>query len=296
MIKDSKKWGSMFLLVCTCFAWGASFVSIEICLKAMGPSYLSFFRYIVATIILGILVKANKQSFKIEKKDIPKLIAVSLFGTTLYFYFESNGIMRIGANEAAVLGSMTPISALIANRIFLKQKILLRNVVSAAISIVGIYLVIGGVGFTENKIGYLFILLSTISWAGYLITAKTLLGKYNGLVMAFYQCMIGMLGFIPSLGIETIYPDKITLSIILHFLFLAIFCSAMCTWLYAVSIENLGVGISAMMINFIPIATFLFSFIFLGEVMKPIKMVGAAIAILGLLLIKEDEALEKLEV
>lgn len=291
--KDNQKVLALMLLLFTCVAWGGSYVSIQICLDAMGPVYLPFFRYLLSAVLLFVVLKGKGMSLRLEASDWVKVGLTALFSITVYFYFENSAIKKIGANEAAILVAMLPIVALIGNRIFLKQKLLRRNVISAVISIVGIYFVIGGVQFGQNKLGYFYIFLSNLSWSAYLINTKPLLKKYDGLVLTFYQCLIGSLAFLPALPMDYFYIDKITTGIILHFLFLALICSAVCTVCYTFAIKHCGVGISALCLNFIPVATFLFSFLILREVMRPIQMVGAFIAISGLMLMKEDQAIEE---
>ncbi len=291
--KDNQKVLALMLLLFTCVAWGGSYVSIQICLGAMGPVYLPFFRYLLSAVLLFVVLKAKGTSLKLEKSDWMKVTLTALFSITVYFYFENSAIKQIGANEAAILVAMLPVVALIGNRIFLKQKLLPRNIISAVISIVGIYFVIGGVQFGENKVGYFYVFLSNLSWSAYLINTKPLLKKYEGLVLTFYQCLIGSLAFVPALPTDYFYFDKIDIGIILHFLFLALVCSAVCTVCYTFAIKHCGVGISALCLNFIPVATFLFSFLILREVMRPIQMVGAFIAISGLMLMKEDQAIEE---
>ena len=290
--KDNQKVLALMLLLFTCVAWGGSYVSIQICLGEMGPVYLPFFRYLLSAVLLFVVLKAKGTSLKLEKSDWMKVTLTALFSITVYFYFENSAIKQIGANEAAILVAMLPVVALIGNRIFLKQKLLPRNIISAVISIVGIYFVIGGVQFGENKVGYFYVFLSNLSWSAYLINTKPLLKKYEGLVLTFYQCLIGSLAFVPALPTDYFYFDKIDIGIILHFLFLALVCSAVCTVCYTFAIKHCGVGISALCLNFIPVATFLFSFLILREVMRPIQMVGAFIAISGLLLMKEDQAID----
>ncbi|WP_462273870.1 DMT family transporter [Filifactor alocis] len=291
--KDNQKVLALMLLLFTCVAWGGSYVSIQICLGAMGPVYLPFFRYLLSAVLLFVVLKAKGTSLKLEKSDWMKVTLTALFSITVYFYFENSAIKQIGANEAAILVAMLPVVALIGNRIFLKQKLLPRNIISAVISIVGIYFVIGGVQFGQNKLGYFYIFLSNLSWSAYLINTKPLLKKYDGLVLTFYQCLIGSLAFLPALPTDYFYFDKIDIGIILHFLFLALICSAVCTVCYTFAIKHCGVGISALCLNFIPVATFFFSFLILREVMRPIQLIGAFIAISGLLLMKEDQAIEE---
>lgn len=240
-----------------------------------------------------LFLKAKGTSFKLQKSDWVQVTLTALFSITIYFYFENSAIKRIGANEASVLVAMLPVVALIGNRIFLKQKLLLRNLISAVISIIGIYFVIGGVHFGQNMVGYLYIFLSTVSWSAYLLCTKSLVEKYDAMILTFYQCLIGSIAFVPALPMDYFYFDKIHTDIVFHFLFLAFVCSTVATVCYTFAIEHCGVGIAALFLNFIPIATFFFSFLFLGEVMRPIQMIGAFVAIAGLMLMQEDQSIDE---
>lgn len=276
-------------LTFTTLIWGASFVSIKICMDVFGPMYLSFFRYAFTSMIIFVLLKISKKFENVENKDYIRLALSGLFGVTVYFACENNAILRISSNEASILIGTIPIFSLIFNRIIYKSKITIRNLLSILFSIFGIYLIIGGADFSLNFLGYIYMLMAAISWSVYQFITKPLFKKYNDLTITMYQSIFGVIGLMPFLKLDYLKWDALNLSVISHFLFLTIFCSAIGTYIYLFSQKNLGINVTAVFLNLIPVFTFVFSFLFLGEILSPMQLVGSAIVIVSVSCVKEEE-------
>lgn len=276
-------------LTFTTLIWGASFVSIKICMDVFGPMYLSFFRYAFTSMIIFVLLKISKKFENVESKDYIRLALSGLFGVTIYFACENNAILRISSNEASILIGTIPIFSLIFNRIIYKSKITIRNLLSILFSIFGIYLIIGGADFSLNFLGYIYMLMAAISWSVYQFITKPLFKKYNDLTITMYQSIFGVIGLLPFLKLDYLKWDALNLSVISHFLFLTVFCSAIGTYIYLFSQKNLGINVTAVFLNLIPVFTFVFSFLFLGEILSPMQLVGSAIVIVSVSCVKEEE-------
>lgn len=276
-------------LTFTTLIWGASFVSIKICMDVFGPMYLSFFRYAFTSLIIFILLKISSKFEKVENKDYVRLALSGLFGVTVYFACENNAILRISSNEASILIGTIPIFSLIFNRIIYNSKITIRNLLSILFSIFGIYLIIGGADFSLNLLGYIYMLMAAVSWSIYQFITKPLFKKYNDLTITMYQSIFGVIGLLPFLKLDYLKWDALSLSVISHFLFLTVFCSAIGTYIYLFSQKNLGINVTAVFLNLIPVFTFVFSFLFLGEVLSPMQLVGSAIVIISVSCVKEEE-------
>jgi drug/metabolite transporter (DMT)-like permease len=67
-------------------------------------------------------------------------------------------------------------------------------------------------------------------------------------------------------------------------LFLAILCSAIGHWFYVIAIETLSVTISGIFLNLIPVVTVIGGFIVLGERLRALQWLGAALVIFGVTL------------
>jgi drug/metabolite transporter (DMT)-like permease len=100
----------------------------------------------------------------------------------------------------------------------------------------------------------------------------------------FWQSVFGFLGFLPFALTEHSRWIMPGLPVMFHTVFLGIFCSAMAYWFYAQSLQTLGVAISAIFINFIPVITAIAGFFFLNDRLHPIQWAGAGLVIFGVTL------------
>jgi drug/metabolite transporter (DMT)-like permease len=82
-------------------------------------------------------------------------------------------------------------------------------------------------------------------------------------------------------GGNRLRPD---LPVLFHILFLGICCSALGYWLYAHSLETLGLSVSSVFINFIPVVTVISGFFILGERLTPLQWAGALLVVSGVYL------------
>lgn len=276
-------------LTFTTLIWGASFVSIKICMGVFGPMYLSFFRYALTSLIIFSILKLSGKFETIANKDYLRLSLSGLFGVTIYFACENNAILRISSNEASILIGTIPIISLIFNRLIYKSQITLRNLLSILFSIFGIYLIIGGADFTMNMMGYLYMMGAAISWSIFQFVTKPLFSKYSDLTITMYQSIFGVIGLLPFLKLDYLTLEALNMNVVSHFLFLTVFCSAIGTYIYLFSQKNLGINVTAVFLNLIPVFTFVFSFLFLGEVLSSMQLIGSAIVIISVSCVKEEE-------
>lgn len=102
--------------------------------------------------------------------------------------------------------------------------------------------------------------------------------------IVFWQSAFGALGFLPFAIAE--YPQwgRPDIPVLLHLTFLGIFCSALGYWFYAHSLEVLGVSVSSVFINFIPVVTVSGGFLLLGERLSPLQWLGAILVLTGVYL------------
>jgi len=87
------------------------------------------------------------------------------------------------------------------------------------------------------------------------------------------------------------YKNKITSKSIL--LFLAVICSSVANFAYTFAMKELDVAITSLSMNLIPVVTFLFSFIILGESLTLFQVFGAAIIIYSVYMITKPEKKKK---
>jgi drug/metabolite transporter (DMT)-like permease len=165
-----------------------------------------------------------------------------------------------------------------------------RRWLGALISMVGVWLVarvsIAGKspGVSGNALGYLYMAGAAISWVAYCFLTRPLFARCSQLYITFWQSLFGFIGFIPFAILE--YPrwGRPDLPVLGHILFLGVCCSALGYWFYVISLDVLGVPLSSVFINFVPVVTVIAGFFLLGERLSPLQWGGAVLVLSGVTL------------
>jgi drug/metabolite transporter (DMT)-like permease len=86
---------------------------------------------------------------------------------------------------------------------------------------------------------------------------------------------------LPSILIESWEWSSLNYAIILHLLYLGIFCSAVANYLYVYAMSILGVGGVSLFINLIPVISVLGGFVILQEPVSSLQIFGGAVILLS---------------
>jgi drug/metabolite transporter (DMT)-like permease len=299
-------------MACVVF-WGISFISIKITVVVFPPMTLGAFRFAIAVLFLFFIKRRYAPTEKLQGRDIPLLAAAGLTGVTLYFFCENNGVARITASEASLISAFIPVLTMIAEwlrdwllyfrrTVLLRPRIAPRRWVGALISVAGVWLIgrasISAGGGGGGVSGYLFMSGAAVSWVVYCFLTKRLFARCSQTHIAFWQNVFGFLAFVPFALAEFPAWGRPDLAILGHLAFLGIGCSALGYWFYVMSLENLGVGISTLFINFTPAVTVVMGFFVLGERLARTQWLGAALVLTGITLatlaVRKDPAFKNL--
>jgi drug/metabolite transporter (DMT)-like permease len=300
-----KRKGLIAIIICV-FFWGFSFISIKVSVEIFPPMTLGMIRFAIALLFLYMMKLKLAPKERLVIKDIPWLCGAAVSGVTLYFYFENTGVSKVSASEASIIVAAVPILTMVAeyigDRILynrakkkaennddteLPQRTVLgaRRWIGAAVSVIGVWFLVGAsLVISGSVIGYIYMLGSAISWVFYSFLTRKLFAKRSRIYIVFWQSFFGFIGFIPFALSEMSQWGNPTPSVWMHIIFLGICCSALAYWLYAMSMEYLGVSIASMFINLIPVVTVIFGFFMLGDRLSILQWTGAALIMIGVYL------------
>lgn len=270
----------------TVIIWGLSFLSIKVTVSVLPIMTQALLRHIIASIALFAVIKIYKPDTKLRKEDIPMLLVAGLLGITIYFYLENSGVQRITAASASMIIGVVPILTIVADYIVFKEPLTKRKIFSVIISIIGVYFIVGGTSNSSNNefTGYLFMLGAALSWVIYTIVTKSLLNKYTDLEIIYYQTIFATLTLVPFALIEKTTWSEVNAVIVLNLLFLGIFCSAVATYFYVISIDKIGVSTCSLMMNLIPVVAVVASYFLLDEKVTFLQIAGGLAVIIAVIL------------
>ena len=281
------------IIICVLF-WGFSFISIKITVRVFPPMSLGMLRFAIAVVFLFFIKLKLAPGEKLKTRDIPLLLCAGLCGVTLYFFFENNGVALVTASEASIVIGAIPVLTMAAdwlsgkiarNKNINHPKTGLRQWLGALISVAGVWLVAGVSFALSGSIrGYIFMAGAACAWVAYSLLTRPLFERCSRIYIVFWQTVAGFIGFLPFSIMEFRQWGTPDLSVIIHLVFLAVCCSAFGYLLYVRSLEVLGMSVTAIFINLIPLLTVIFGFFIMGDRLTLLQCLGAALVIGGVYL------------
>ncbi len=277
---EKKQLEGLVALLITVFIWGISFINIKIAVAVIGPMTLGFLRFAMALVILWFMKRRMAPGTRVERRDWGMMALAGAIGVTLYFYFENNGVKMISPGSAAIIVAAIPLATVLAEAVVDRKPITLRMAACTLLSVVGVGMVTGIAPVPgENPLGYWMMGGAVISWVVYCLISRGLFKRYDSLTITYYQTAVGMVLFVPFMVFETNLWDQVTPVVWLNVAILGVFASALGFYLYLMAMDRLGVALSSLYLNVIPIVTLLTGVVFMGDVVSWGQWGGAALVI-----------------
>lgn len=288
-----KKVFALIAITLTSIFWGYSFISTKILLAELPPISIAFFRQVIASIVMVVIMLFSKSFKKMTKRDLILLAIASFFGVVLYFVFENIGLKYTTASNASIIVAAVPIFTLVTESIFYKLKITVKLIICVALSVAGVFMVIleqGSLDLSSSTLkGNILMLLAMMAWVVYTIISKGLTSRYTGLLLTTYQMIVSSILFIPFIIHEVPKWHTISTSAMLNLLYLSVFCSALAYYLYNLAVKELGATVTTMFLNLIPVVTIIGGILVLDESISGLQIGGMMIIILSLFIVNSKK-------
>lgn len=254
--------------------------------KGMQFDSILFYRFLFAAIALVGMMLAKKESFRVEKREIPVLILLGFFYTiSAMFLFWGYSFMSAGI--ATTLHFTYPIFVTLIMLFFFKEK-------TSWITLLAIVLAIGGVARLSisegemqlNVIGVIIVLLSAVGYALYITTVnKSRVQKMTGRKLALYVFIVSTGLFAikagTNRGIQAI-PDMISL---LNLILLAIVPTVISNITLVLAVHNIGGTLTSVLGAVEPITAVCVGVLVFGEPFTANLGIGILLIIIAVTII-----------
>jgi len=173
--------------------------------KEVMPGYVQPFAFVLmrvgGALALFWLVSAFFIKEKVDKKDLPRMALLALFGVALNQLLFLKGLSLTKPINGAIIMTSNPIIVIIIAAIFLKEKISVQKICGILIGIVGaMIMLVYGKNFelgSETIFGDVLILINSFSWALYVVLVKPLMAKYNTITVVKWVFLFGFCYVLP---------------------------------------------------------------------------------------------------
>ncbi len=271
--------------------WGANFVVAKITLQEFPPMSLALLRFALASLLLAPFFFSETKKVKIDKKDLPKLIAIGVFIIVLNITFFFEGIKRTTVIDASVLTLIIPMLSVLLGWWFLKEKVYLVNLLGivlgllGAITIIGLPQILTGTISPEALTGNILIVMASTSWVIGATISKKILKKYSSLVVTAIAFLVGTVAmFIPA-SLEYFqnpgWMNQVTLLGILGLAFMTLLSSISAYFLFEWGLAKTSITTADLFQYIEPIMATILAVLILGESISSQFLIGAGLIAAG---------------
>lgn len=277
------------LLVIT--VWALNLSLIKISLAEIPPLPFNAIRLILASLVLLAALFLVEKNIRIARKDMGKIVLLSISGYTFYQILFILGIHLTSAANTAVIMGASPIMISLLASFFKHERITSLGWLGIFLGFSGVYLVIlgrsGGFRFSAQTIkGDAMLFLAVFLWAHYSVSARPLLKVYSPLKFTAVTMSIGTILFLPfsfsSLWKLSVSP--ISLKAWSFLVFSAIGALSLASIVWFGSVKRVGNSQTAIYSNLQPVLAILFAHVLLNDAITGGLLAGTMLILLGIFL------------
>ena len=279
-------------LVSSMVIWGFSFLATKELLPVVPVLSLLFARFAVASVFLGLLALARRALW-IPRRDLALLTGLTLLSPVGYYLFETYGVALTQASHVSILIATIPIGVYLIAFARRTERITWRRTAGILLGFLGIVLLIdsssGEAG--ASLAGDLLVLGAVACAAVQTVLLKDALRRITPLQLTFYQAALSLVVFGPLAARQGFaWIPRVSLVGWWEFLFLAVFCSAVAFLAMNYALARLSATSVSVSVNLVPIVTLIAEIAWFGIPLTLAKGVGAALAVVGVLVIQIERS------
>lgn len=262
--------------------------------KGMQFDSILFYRFLFATLVLTGIMAGKKESFHVEKREIPILMLLGFFYTaSAMFLFWGYNFMSAGI--ATTLHFTYPIFVTLLMLFLFKEKTSWVTMVAIGLAICGVArLSINDGELRLNGLGVFIVLLSAVGYALYITTVnKSHIQHMTGRKLTFYVFIVSTLLFAikasTNQGIQAI-PDTTSL---LNLILLAIVPTVISNITLIVAVHNIGGTLTAVLGAMEPVTAVCVGVLIFNEPFTFHLAIGILLIILAVTMIILSKSIQK---
>lgn len=278
------------MIIATLFFSGA-FIAGKFSVAEFPVFSLTFFRFLIAAIILFVILKVRKIDLRLDIEDIPRIILLSLLGMVGYHVFFFTALKYTSSVNTSLIAAMNPIITTLMASLVLKEKVPNKAIGGILISFTGVALIVTNGSFEVIRnmsfnIGDIYMLLGIVSFSFYFIILKGIVGRIEPIKLTFYVFLFCVLLLVPMVIYEdpmSYLPDT-TSSGWGSLLYMSIFASVGAYLIQQISVKRIGPAKTSLYVNLVPLFSMVMAYFILGEVITLPKVFAGAMIISGVLI------------
>lgn len=245
-----------------------------------------FYRFALAVVMLGMLMMAQGKSLLVSMKELALLavlgVVFSTSSITLYFSF-----CFMDAGIASTLLFVYPVMVAVIMAVLFKEKLSAAAIFAIVLALTGIALLYEGDGGAKlSTVGVLLVMLSSLSYAIYIVVVNKSPLRISSLKLTFYVLFFGMLTILANSFITGIHIQMLTTPRMwMCALMLALLPTVFSLVLMVISVHEIGSTPTAVMGALEPLTAVVIGVMVFGEQLTLRLSVGIVLILVAVIII-----------
>ncbi|WP_405610707.1 DMT family transporter [Polaribacter sp. Asnod1-A03] len=247
-------------------------------------------------LVIAYLYRNENKGIKTTKKDYTWILFFGFVGYYLASFFDFLGLTYIKASLERIILFVYPTIVILLNRIFLKKPITKPQVLAIFLSYLGIVIAFSDeidVSGSNVYLGGLFIFISAITYASYLVGSGWLIPKFGVIRFTAYAMLVSCFCvFIHFSIIGKTDLFNLPWQVYGYGFLIAVFATVIPSFLVSASIKKISSSNFAIVAGIGPISTIILAAFFLDEHLSLMQFFGALLVIIGIVITSLKKAKE----
>jgi drug/metabolite transporter (DMT)-like permease len=271
--------------------WAGNFIVVKGAVGVVPPIAFTFLRYVLASVTLVALLRWREGAIRLPTGDVVRLAILGSVGFGCYQVIWPVALQTIPAGDSALLIATTPvITALLAVAMGLDAASPVK-LIGAMVSFVGVALVIAagqGLDLGVSLVGDLLTLGAALCWALYTVFAADVLRRHSSLVATTWAIVAGTL-FMAPFGLAQLATADLSLfgpAVLLAIVYAGTLAAGISNVVIFHGLKLLGPTRVTAFQFLVPALAVALAAIFLGEAIRPVQVLGGAVILAGVALLR----------
>ena len=272
--------------------WGGMYVVSKVVLEIIPPFMLVSLRLLLGALTL-LIVQLIQGLPKISRRQFAQVVGVGFVGYGISLSLQFLGTKLSTAANGSLVTSATPAFVLLFAWLLLKERITPRRLIALLLATLGVVAVIDPRSAQLNPelfLGNILLVGAAITWALYSVLVRRVTQSIDVLAFSLIAFLGGMPVSIPAGAWEwsTLGIDEITPGVIGGILFLGVISTALAMVLWNTAFAFLDASVASLTFFAQPVVGTLLGWLFLGEQITPLFLLGGVLIATGLLIASRE--------
>ncbi|HSK67372.1 MAG TPA: DMT family transporter [Anaerolineales bacterium] len=274
--------------------WGGMYVVSKVVLDVIPPFSLVTLRLVLGAVTLAVILMIRGFP-KLSNQQIYQVLGVGFVGYGISLSLQFLGTRLSTAANGSLVTSATPAFVLLFAWLLLGERITSRRLLALLVATLGVLAVIDPRSARLDPdlfLGNLFLIGAAVTWALYSVLVRKVTQSANVMLFSLVAFLGGLPVTVPAAAWErtTTGIGEITLGVVGGVLFLGIISTALAMVLWNTAFAYVDANAASLTFFAQPVVGTLLGWLYLGEKVTPLFLLGGSLIGLGLVISSRETA------